>query len=277
MSREISKDVSIREQFCQVRNNNRRMIQSLTTSLRKKNMAIRSMETYIPLLYRFSIWNAEINGDILLQDLGKDDLLSFFEYGEKELKWSSSRVHVAKVALKQLGTHLKEKYKQEKLLNAIKCLEPFYFKKALPSLIVSRQRLEQGIDILCENHYEQWACLLALLTYSSCKKDEVFSLKTTDFEIDQIREGFYEIKNVQAFKRGNQIQSIKRHVYRIRFDKYFDLWLNKRQQLNIVDPSLFGELRNEVWYPLTPSSLNDWIDQIEGITGINLYGYLRIV
>ena len=83
----------------------------------------------------------------------------------------------------------------------------------------------------------------------------------------------YATPKIRTKGHGAKGKQIPRYIFKASFDKYLNLWLDKRKELNIENEYLFVVKNNGEYVAASISTFNSWIKRIGDEMGVDLYAH----
>jgi len=141
--------------------------------------------------------------------------------------------------------------------------------------IMSEEQIEDLLETLIENKDYQRACFIAILAGSGMRKSEIIQCKVNWYVGNPvIYEGMYVSPEIRTKGKGVQGKKLKKYTICSIVDKYLELWMEKRKELNIESDNLFVIKRSEKWECIKESTVDSWMIGFTNITKIDNYCHM---
>ena len=152
-----------------------------------------------------------------------------------------------------------------------------------PTLVTVREKtvLEQDecqklLDELVSEGKLQQACAFALAWSSGRRKSELLRIKRSHIIEENIKFGsFYKTpEKIKTKGKGSRGKLLNLYVYKPKFDKYFNLWMNKRNELGVpdnIDDIFVTKDKNGVWRPITTYAFDYYAQDFSKRLGKDFY------
>lgn len=230
---------------------------------------------YKKQLEMFFVWNAYSNGNIFFTEIKKKNFVSFFRYLNEELEASPNRVASFRAVLSSFSNYIERTLDDEhsSFRNCIVSLESVRRQPIRQKTILSETMYRIMVEQLLEEEEYQLACFVSLLASSGMRRSEIMQVRVTDF-VGEGRVVFgclYETGFMRTKGPGRAGKVLTRYVFKESFDEYFNLWMEKREELGIESDFLFVRKQKGKWEPILNTTINSWCKKIERITGIPFY------
>ena len=224
----------------------------------------------------FWCWNLEHNKNKYFVNLTKREIAKFQSFALNEMEWSPNRLARMKSTLSSLSNYIENILDDEienfrpivrKIENPVK--EPVREKT-----ILSEDQIQYLLDSLIETGYTQQACAVALAAYCGCRKAEITRFKVNYFdENNVIFDALYKTpEKIRTKGRGGKVgKPLTKYVLKD-FKKYFDLWMEKREELGIDSEWLFvSRGTNSDWIQMKVSTLDSYANTCTKILDVPFY------
>lgn len=241
------------------------------------NKSPQTCEQYEAQLKVFFCWNFTENDDKFFVDIKKRELVNFFGWG-REMGWSPCRLASLRAVLSSFSNFIERILDEDypTFRNLVKVLEPIVLDHVREKTVIGEADVIAGIEKLVARGEYQYACFLALLLSSGMRKSEAAQMKVSYFTTAQniVFGGMaYATPKIRTKGPGMKGKQIPRYIFRATFDKYLNLWLEKRKELGIECDDLFVINRGyDNYQPAKSENFTYWCQKIGEIIGEeNLY------
>lgn len=223
----------------------------------------RSKETILQYendLRIFFVWFMEKCKNKHFTEIKKREVANFQGWMLNDCGMSSSRIRRMRSSLSSLSNAIELLYDDEypNFRNVINKIEAPVNNPVREKTILTFDDCEEVAQKLVEKGNYQLACLLAFACYSGLRKQELTRLLVKDFTTDvkmELGGGFYATSPIKVKGRGNRVES--KYIWN-KVDKYLNLWLEKRKELDINCEFLFCKKIGDNWGQLTVSTMNSY-------------------
>lgn len=183
--------------------------------------------------------------DILADDIDED------EEDENILKWDGFRNIINKIPAPSL-TMVREK------------------------TILEEEECEKLLDELVKEGKLQQACAFALAYSSGRRKSELLRIKCSYINEDNLVFGalYKTPEKVKTKGHGSRGKMLNLYIYKNKFKKYFDLWIDKRKEIGVpedIDEMFIKKTSTGEWKPLTKAAFDRWADDFSKRLGKDFY------
>lgn len=275
------------EKLSQVNQDNIDLMNDFLDYLKSVDKAASTIKQYEANLKVFMCWNLEYNNNKFFVDLTKREIAKFQSHALNVWGWSPKRLRTVKATISSLSNFVENVLDDE-----YEDYRPIVRKIESPENVAVRDKsvfkeeeLQQLLDYLvdmgdCQSIEK--ACMLALAMYSGRRKAELPRFKVEYFsDKNLICEGalYKTPEKVVTKGRGSRGKLLDLYTLAKSFNPYLELWLKKREELDITGEWLFpkinksGECINE---RIDISTIDSWAESFNGILkklGVNTKFY----
>ena len=138
--------------------------------------------------------------------------------------------------------------------------------------VMSEEDVDRLLDSLVKKKQYQKACVLSLALCSGARKSELNQFIVSDFsEESVVFNSLYRSHKIRCKGSGKLGKQLNKYVIKNKFDKYLNLWLQQRQELNIDSEFLFVIKGENGWEQMPVSTLNSYARTFTNILGTSFY------
>lgn len=138
--------------------------------------------------------------------------------------------------------------------------------------ILSEEDVDKLLDYLVSKKQYQKACVLSLALCSGARKSELNQFLVSDFNEENIVfNSLYRSHKIRCKGSGKLGKQLNKYVIKSNFDKYLDLWLEKRKELGIDSEYLFVIKGDNGFEQMPVSTLNSYARSFTKILGNSFY------
>lgn len=269
--------ITSEEKIAQINSENMALCRDYLEYLKSTDHAPLTIKGYKNDLDIFFVWNLEHNDNKFFVDIKKRELTRFQGHCLEKWGWSPNRVRRMKSVISSLSTYIEDILQDEdeafedfrSIIGKIKSPE----KEAVrEKTVLTDEEIEEFLERLVEEEKYQQACVVALAAYSGARKAELLLFKP-DFFVDEniIFDSLYKTPKIRTKGHGVKGKCINKYVL-IDFKKYFDLWMQKRNELGVESEWLFVT-KNQMgeWEQMKVSRLNSWAITFSEMLGKDFY------
>lgn len=265
------------KEWQEVNDKNKKLLKEFIRYCVANDKSPKTCEQYEAQLKIFFCWNLRENDNKFFIDVKKRELVNFFGWG-REVGWSPCRLASLRAVLSSFSNFIERILDEDypTFRNIVKVLEPIALDHVREKTVIGEADIMAGVEKLVACGEIQYACFLALLFSSGMRKSEAAQMKASYFTTDKkiVFGGMaYMTPNIRTKGKGVKGKQIPRYIFRETFDKYLNLWLQKRNELGITTDDLFVIKGNHQEYHAAKSeNFTHWSKKIGEIIGEeNLY------
>ena len=267
-------DLTIR--WDEVNNKNKKLLKEFINYCVANDKSPQTCKQYEAQLKVFFCWNLNENDNKFFIDVKKRDFVNFFGWGRAEMGWSPNRLSSLRAVLSSFSNFIERILDEDYPMfrNVIKVLEPIRVEPVREKTIIEKDDIINSIEKLVSENQIQEACFLSLLFSSGMRKSEAVQMKVEYFTTNKkdVFNGLaYATPKIRTKGHGAKGKQIPRSIFKASFDKYLNLWLDKRKELNIENEYLFVVKNNGEYVAASISTFNSWIKRIGDEMGVDLY------
>ena len=236
-----------------------------------------TIKQYEAQLKIFFVWNLKYNKNKFFVDLKKRELMNFFGSGRLKYGWSPNRLSSFRAVLSSMSNFIERILDDEypTFRNIVKVLEPVHIETVREKTIIDEEDIQKALDMLVEAKEYQMATWLGISFASGMRKSEVIQMKVSFFKPEALVFGgiAYATPKIRTKGRGTKGKQVQRYVFVEYFQKYFQLWMKQREELQIQSDYLFVVKHNGTYEPATNSTINSWARRVGELMRIDLYAH----
>ena len=129
--------------------------------------------------------------------------------------------------------------------------------------ILSEEECEKLLEDLIKEKQYQKACAFALAYSSGRRKSELLRIKISHIIEDNLVFGalYKTPEKIKTKGHGSRGKMLNLYIYKPKFKKYFDLWIEERKRLGVpkdMDDIFVTKNKNGEWRPVSISNFNYW-------------------
>jgi len=198
-----------------------------------------TINSYHSDLLIFFCWNEEYNDNKYFVDLTKREVAKFQKHALTEWNWSSNRLSRVKSTLSSLSNYIENVLDDEikNYRSIIRKIESPIKQQVREKTIITDKEVNEVLDKLVKDKKYQIACAFALAAFSGARKSELLRFKVSYFDDENIMSDAALYKTpepIQTKGRGTKGKLLTKYTL-LDFKKYFDMWIAKRKEDNLMD------------------------------------------
>jgi integrase len=263
------------ERWAQVNKENKSLLSEFLEYLKSTDKSALTVINYDSDLRIIFTWCLLENDNKSFIKFTKRDIIKCQNYLLNEMNLGSSRVRRMKSTMSSLSNYIEnvldDEYKDfRNIINKI----PHPAKNEVrEKTIMSDEDVDRLLNYLVEHKEYQKACAVALAVGSGARKSEILRFKVSFFTDENIIYGslYKTPEKIKTKGRGVAGKKIFKYVLVNRFQSYFDLWINERNELGIDVDELFVVKENDTFICANISTLNSWAKTFSKILGLDFY------
>lgn len=227
----------------------------------------------------FFVWLSKHRKNKDFCDIKKKDVLAFQSYLMKE-GLSPARIRALKSSLSSLSKYIEdmldEEEKWENFKNIINKIPNPVLAPVREKTVLEDEQVQKLLDYLIEKKQYQKACVLALAWGSGSRKSELLRFKVSYIKDEHLRFGgtlYMTPEKMKTKGRGQQGKQLERYVLVNKFKKYFDLWMEERERLDIPQEmdELFIVKRKGEYVPMQETTLDSYAKTFSDLLKTEFY------
>lgn len=218
----------------------------------------------------FLCWNYLYNGNKLITEIKKYELMDFFDFGVKEMQWGTSRFYSMHSSLSTLFDFIVNFLDDDypRFVNNMKKIEKPVKTFAREKTVLSEEQVNSLIEHLRETKQQQQLTYLLLCIGSGARISETLRFTTEVIDEENVAfDGFF-LKTTEMIKTkgfGKQGTPKYKYIYKQCFWDDYKKWLIEREEIlkrkNKEDhKAIFINNRGD---PATLDTVNRWVRQWE--------------
>ena len=254
---------------------NKDLIKDFLDYLKATDKSPKTIEQYENDLRIYFIWNLENNRNANFININKRSILMFQNYCINILNVSSARTRRLRAVLSSLSNYIENILDDEypEFRNIINKIPAPKLEMVREKTILSEDDCKLLLDILIENGEYQKACVLALAINSGSRKSELLRFKVSYFQEENIKyNSLYKTpEKIKTKGHGTRGKMLNKFVIIKGFQEYLDLWLKKREELNIDNEWLFVTKDKDIYKQMGVHILDSWVEQFSNIIKQEFY------
>lgn len=220
----------------------------------------------------FWVWVLDNLDNKNFQDVTKRELVRFQNWLVEENENSPARVRRIKAALSSLSNYIEAILDEEDefagFRSIVRKIESPALQPVREKTVWKDEELKNLLDILVNKQKYEQACYVALGMYSGRRKAELLRFRVDDFNEDKLVCDNALYKSAPILTKGGKM--LECYTLAKKFKPYLDLWINYRNDNNIVSDWLFPN-PNDYSKQRTIASVNAWTYTFSEYTGKNYY------
>ncbi|MGL5961936.1 MAG: tyrosine-type recombinase/integrase [Cetobacterium sp.] len=236
-----NKGLYTEDKWMGVNPNNKQLITEYLDYLGSLGRSKETISQYHNDLRIFFCYYLEFGGNKHFTELKKIEVVRFQGWMLKSCGMSSSRIRRMRSTLSSLSNFIEAVLDEEypnfrSIINRIEAPPKVAVRE---KTIVTFEECEKVANVLVEKGKYQLACFLMVACYSGLRKQELTRLKFSDFHPNpnmSLGGSFYKTSPIKVKGRGNLLEP--KYVWD-KVDKWLKLWIQQREELNIVCDYLF--------------------------------------
>lgn len=263
--------------WAMVSEKNKGLINEFVEYLRAANKSPATISQYEAQLKTFFVFVLERCENRFFVDLKKRDFVKYFGYLSDDLCVSTNRICSMRAVLSSLSNFIERIMDEEypNFKNLVKVLEPIKKSETREKTVISLEEVVECLEKLVRDKKYQVACALALLVSSGARKSELIQFKVSDFSKERLifKGTAYQSANMRTKGPGKAGKIIPRIVFRkiVDFDKYLNLWMEKRKECGIKNEELFVVYQDGSYVPAKISTANSFARTVGTYLGKDFY------
>lgn len=232
-----------------------------------------TVDGYINDLNMFFVYNLEKNKNKFFVDLTKKDIMFYQNYCGNVLKVKSARYRRMRSALSSLSNYIENILDQEypNFRNIVNKIEAPPKKEAREKSVFEDDEIQKILDIMVEKGDYHKACCLALAVSCGARKSELLRFKVSYFDDSNIIYGSLYKTPEKIVTKGKGGKMLYKYTLKDRFKPYFDLWMDKRNELGIESEYLFAYKVKDKEKLYSTSALDGWAETFTKILNKDFY------
>lgn len=187
----------------------------------------------------FFVWLMKNRKNKDFCEIKKKDILAYQSYLMKQ-GLSPARIRALKSSLSSLSTYIEdmldEEEKWENFRNIINKVKNPVLAPVREKTVLKDEQVQKLLDLLVEKKQYQRACALALAWASGSRKSELLRFKVSYIDDSNLKFGgtlYMTPEKIKTKGRGQQGKLLEKYILVGKFKKYFDLWMEEREQLGV--------------------------------------------
>lgn len=267
------------ELWRQVNEKNKDLVEEWMEYLSSIDRSPQTIKQYLSDIKQYFVWNLQKNKDKFFAELTKKDIMRYQNYLINTLNVSPSRIRRLKSTLSSISNYIESMLDDEEdwkdfrnIINKVPAPTP---SKVREKTILSEDELQFILDGLIEDGEYQKACLIALASYSGARKAELIQFKVNYFDEKNVINGLYKTpETIRGKGSGVRGKQIYKYVIKNYFEKYLNLWLDKRKELGIDSEWLFVTKNKGKWNPIKTTTVDSWMNFVSKYCTKPIYAHL---
>lgn len=222
------------------------------------------------------VYNMLHNDNVYFVNLTKRQIAKFQNYCLNELGWSSNRMRRVKSAMSSLSNYIENILDDEieGYRSIVRKIENPVKEEVREKTVLNGDEVKLLLDTLVEKGKIQQACVIALACYSGSRKRELTRFKVSFFDDENIIFDGAMYKTPVKIKTKGRSNKLGKPLHKytlIEFEKYLDLWLEKRKELGIDSEWLFVSKENGNYIQAKPSLFDSYAQTATKIVQKDFY------
>ena len=256
------------------------LIEDFLTYLKAEGKSKQTIKNYRSDLNIFFVWyeeNCKVKGRIKsFAKIKVQDVIKLQSY-LVELGMSPNRMERFKATLSSLSNYCEnilaededfEEYKGFR--NIIRKVKSVPKEEVREKTILTDVQCQNYLDELVEKERYQQACAFALAWASGRRKAELLEIKRSFITDENLKWGSLYKSPYKIQTKGKKLEV---YVLKSKFKKYFDLWMEERERLEVPDDidDIFVKKENGEWRGAKISQLNHYANVFSEEMGVDFY------
>lgn len=269
-------DITNPEILEQINPKNKRLMKDYLIYLKSVQRSQTTINCYKNDLEIFFVWCLKNADNKFFIDVTKRDIISYQNYLLYENNNSAARVRRLKSTLSSLSNYIENIMDLEypNFRNIVNKVENPINEPTREKSVFEEDELQYLLDYLVDKEQYQKACLVALAMASGRRKSELIRFKVDYFNDDNLLYGslYKTPEKIKTKGRGNG-KFLYCYTLKSKFQKYFDLWMKKRQELGIDSEWLFVSFnrKQNKYEQIKVTKLNSWAITFSKILNKDFY------
>lgn len=264
------------ELIAQVNPDNMRLKNDFLDYLRSVQRSSGTISGYSNDLDIFFVWVAQNAKNKFFAEITKRDIVAYQGWLIGSNENSSSRVRRLKAAISSLSNYCEnilsdDEPEFQNFRSIVRKIENPALQPVREKTVWEDSELEDLLNMLVDSQAFDKACFLALAMYSGRRKSELCRFKVSDFDNSRLvcDGALYKSSPIKT-KGKSGGKYIPCYTLAKRFKPYFDLWMNRRNELGITSEWLFPSNSNPAEHMGIPT-VNSWAKTFSRMTGKDFY------
>ena len=256
-----------------VNEENKELLNEFVDYLHSIDRSDLTVKNYISDIKIFYIWNLEHNKNKFFVNFTKRDMVKFQNHMLNSMGLSSNRIRRIRASLSSMSNFIEAILDEDfpQFRNIINKIPAPAKNPVREKTILTDNQVQELLDLLVEKNEFQQACALALAWSTGSRKSELLRFKVDFFSDENIVfDSLYKTPKISTKGRGKNGKLLNKYVL-LDFKKYFDLWMEERDELGIDSEWLFVTKQNSEWKQMKISTLNSWAITFSKILNVDFY------
>jgi integrase len=271
----VYNNITTPELIEQILEENKELYKDFLAYLSSVDRSVKTIKSYESDLEIFFVWNLQYNKNKDFIDITKREFAKFQNHALNTWDWSPNRIRRVKSTLSSLSNYIEnildEEPKYKGYRSIIKKIENPVKETVREKTVLTDEQVGSLLDTLIEQKQYQQACIVALAAMSGARKSELLRFKVDFFSDENIVfDSLYKTPKISTKGRGKNGKLLNKYVL-LDFKKYFDLWMEERDELGIDSEWLFVTKQNSEWKQMKISTLNSWAITFSKILNVDFY------
>lgn len=259
----------------QISQENKELYQEYIAYLHSIDRSKTTIYQYEQDLNIFFVWNLQKNKNKFFTEITKRDFIKYQTYLISENGNSSNRVRRLKSVISSMSKYIEDILDDEfpNYKNVISHVPSSVNQPTREKTVMTKEQVDQVLDLLVEQKEYQKACLFALACFSGSRKSELLRFKVSYFKPEYIVFGalYKTPENIKTKGRGSQGHMLPRFTLAKDFDPYLKLWMDEREKLQIDSDWLFVTKNTNTWIQTKSSTVDKWFEKLSEQMGFPIY------
>lgn len=269
----VYNEITSKEKIDRINSKNKSLMQDFLDYLISVDRSPSTIRAYESDLLIFFCWNLEYNDNKYFIELTKREVAKFQKHALTEWGWSTNRLSRVKSTLSSLSSYVENILDDEveNYRSIIRKVESPVKQLVREKTIITDQEVDDILTRLVNDEKYQIACAFALAAFSGARKSELLRFKVSYFSDENIMSDaalYRTPEPIQTKGRGTQGKLLTKYTL-LEFKKYYDLWIEKRKEKNLMDNEyLFIRSNGDT---LSVSGLDSYAETISKYLGRPFY------
>lgn len=271
----VYNNVFTEEKWLLVNEDNKDLMNEFVEYLHSVNRSQGTIDGYVADLKMLFIITHDIMKNKFFVDFNKRDIMKLQNYLINTMMLSPARVRRLRSTLSSLSNFIENILDDDfpNFRNIISKIEAPTLEAKREKTVFEDTDMEKLLDILVAKGKIQQACVLALAHASGARKQELLRFKIEHFTPDSLMFGclYKTPEKIKTKGRGKQGKLVHRYVFKDKFDKYLQLWIEERERLGVDCPTMFVTKEKDKWYPMKVTQLDSYARTFSRLLGTDFY------
>lgn len=267
------------EQIDKILPENKELMEDFVNYLEATDHSPKSIKVYISNLNIFFVYLMEKAHNKDFVNIKKRDILNFQNYMLKS-GLGSARIKNIRSSISSLSNYIEsmlsdEEEKWENFRNIVSKIPAPNPNTVREKTVLSDEECQKILNKLVKLELYQEACAFALAWSSGRRKSELLRIKRSYIKDEYLQYGslYKTPEKIKTKGRGVNGKLLNVYILKSKFQKYFDLWMKKREEMGVPDDidEIFVVKRKGQWCPADIGKLDYIAEKISKLFDIDFY------